>query len=328
MTTYPPATDEKIAEVVEALERFGDKSIIALAGVPGTGKSYIASIAAQRFSHEPLFVREVQFHQSFSYEEFMEGLRIDDRGVANAMPGIFLDLNGIAADDASHRYVLLIEELTRANLSAVLGELLTYLEYRGKRPFYTVYSRKPVYVSENLFILATYNPMDRSAIEIDSALLRRLRVLSFPPDTNQLREMLSTNGLQPQVIDQLAAMFDACKKAYGDDYELGMPFGHGLFAEVRTEEDLTLLYRQRIRYILRRPLLEPHRFTTTIEKHYPWINPGFTVPRPLTARGGDVASAPLRPAAEGPGKLAVEPVGGAGAGAAANEEPAGGTADT
>jgi len=326
MTTYPPATEQKIAEVVEALDRFGAKSIVALAGVPGTGKSYVASIAAQRFANEPLFVREVQFHQSFSYEEFIEGLRIDDKGVANPMPGIFLDLNSIAADDPSHRYVLLIEELTRANLSAVLGELLTYLEYRGKRPFYTVYSRKPVYISENLFILATYNPMDRSAIEVDSALLRRLRVLSFPPDTSQLREMLLANGLPANVIDRLGAMFDACRKAHGDDYELGMPFGHGLFAEVHAEDDLTLLYKQRIRYILRRPLLEPHPFTATIEKHYPWTIPGFRTTELAPAMA---TAAPLPRAAEGEEDLGTAPVGEQEDGAAASEETGtGGSTET
>src|SRR5579862_5124145 len=150
------ATEQKIAQVMAACERYGSRAIIALAGVPGTGKSFIASIAAQRFAHEPLLVREIQFHQSFAYEEFIEGMRIDSGGAVNVFPGIFLDWNRCALDDPNQRYVLLIEELTRANISAVLGELMTYLEYRD-RPFVSVYSRQPVYVAPNLTILATYN---------------------------------------------------------------------------------------------------------------------------------------------------------------------------
>src|ERR1700722_8223899 len=122
MTDYGKATEQKIDEVLDACERSGKRSIIALAGVPGTGKSFIASIAAQRFTHEPTLVREIQFHQSFSYEEFIEGMRIDITGGVSVSPGVFLDWNRCALDDPRQRYVLLVEELTRANISAVLGE--------------------------------------------------------------------------------------------------------------------------------------------------------------------------------------------------------------
>src|ERR1035438_1531795 len=64
---YGAATEKKIKEVIDACERYGNKAIVALAGVPGTGKSFIALIAAQRFANEPTLVREIQFHQSFSY---------------------------------------------------------------------------------------------------------------------------------------------------------------------------------------------------------------------------------------------------------------------
>ena len=148
--------------------------------MPGTGKSFVASIAAQRFSEEPLLVREIQFHQSFSYEEFIEGLRIDNSAGVNVVPGVFLDWNQHALDDPDRRYVLLIEEFTRANLAGVLGELMTYLEHRD-RPFVSVYSRRPIYIAKNLTIMATYNPTDRTAIELDGALIRRLRIIRFLP---------------------------------------------------------------------------------------------------------------------------------------------------
>lgn len=275
--TYGTATENKISEVVDACMRHGSSSIVALAGVPGTGKSFVASIAAQRFSNEPLLVREIQFHQSFSYEEFIEGLRIDESSGVAAVPGIFLEWNQRALEDPENRYVLLIEELTRANLPAVLGELMTYLEHR-ERPFLTVYSRKPARVAANLTLLATYNPTDRSAIELDAALIRRLRIIRCPPDVGQLGEMLERTGLPAPVISKLKGLFDACKAKFPDQYEHLMPFGHGIFAGVTQEQpDLHRLWVERIEHLLRRPLVEPHPFTDIIEENYPWRDPEYQV---------------------------------------------------
>jgi 5-methylcytosine-specific restriction protein B len=275
-TNYGTATEAAISSVVEACERHGSRSIIALAGVPGTGKSFVASIASQRFCGEPLRVREIQFHQSFSYEEFIEGLRIDDSSGVKAMPGVFLEWNERALDDPSNRYVLLIEEFTRANLAGVLGELMTYIEHRD-RPFVSVYSRRPVFVAKNLTLIATYNPTDRTAIELDSALLRRLRVVRFLPSNEQLSEMLA-GTLSSNVISRLQRVFTTCSEKFGSDYEHLMPFGHGVFAEIRGESpDLHLLWRERLTHFLRRPLVEPHPFTDAIEELYPWRDPGFRV---------------------------------------------------
>lgn len=272
---YGPATEAAISSVVTACERYGSRSIVALAGVPGTGKSFVASIAAQRFAGEPLLVREVQFHQSFTYEEFIEGLRIEDASGVNVVPGVFLDWNERALQDPDRRYVLLIEEFTRANLAGVLGELMTYLEHR-ERPFVSVYSRRPVYVAKNLTILATYNPTDRTAIELDGALIRRLRIVRFPPSPDQLGEMLSATNVPPKVLTKLKDLFSECSRRFPDEYQDLMPFGHGIFAEVQAEvPDLHLLWKERIAYLLRRPLVEPHPFTDAIEELYPWRKPDY-----------------------------------------------------
>lgn len=275
MTTYGIATEEKLNEVVTTCSSHGASSIIALSGVPGTGKSFIASIAAQRVTDEPLLVREIQFHQSFSYEEFIEGMRIDETSGISVVPGVFLEWNQRALEDPDHRYVLLIEELTRANLPAVLGELMTYLEHR-ERSFLTLYSRKPVSVAKNLILLATYNPTDRSAIELDTALIRRLRIIRFPPDTAQLSEMLQGSNLSEAAIARLKNLFDNCKSRFPEQYEHLMPFGHGIFANIVNEQpDLHRLWIERIEHLLRRPLVEPHPFTDTIEENYPWRNPQY-----------------------------------------------------
>lgn len=274
---YGSATEAKISEVTDACERHGQRSIIALEGVPGTGKSFMASIAAQRLAGKPELVREVQFHQSFTYEEFVEGMRIDDSGGVDVWPGVFLEWNETALADPDHKYVLLVEELSRANISAVLGELMTYLEYRD-RPFLTIYSRRPVKVAKNLVLIATYNPVDQSAIEIDKALLRRMRVIRFPPSEEQLAEMLAGNGLSSDVIDRLQELFRRCRTEHPDTFDQEMPFGHGIFADVQQENpDLHQLWKERIRYLLRPPLKQPHPYTDIIEDAYPWRDSDFTV---------------------------------------------------
>lgn len=276
---YGAATESKIKEVMDTCTRYGESSIIALSGVPGTGKSYVGRIAAQRLAGDPLRVREIQFHQSTTYEEFVEGLRIDSSGAITVAPGLFLEWNDYATDDPSLSlsWVLLVEELTRANISAVLGELMTFLEDRS-RPFTTTYSRRPVKVARNIILLGTYNPTDRSALEIDAALLRRMRVIEFPPDEGQLQDMLS--GTLPQkVIERIKLLFETVKEKHPAEYEYQMPFGHGIFAEIRQEmPDLNQLWEERIRYILRRPLVQPHPFYDTIRAAYPWTSPDFSEP--------------------------------------------------
>lgn len=278
-TDYGPATEAKISKVRDTCEKHGHRAIVALEGVPGTGKSFVARIAAQRLADQPELVREVQFHQSFTYEEFVEGMRIDDSGGVDVWPGVFLEWNEQALNDPGHTYVLLIEELSRANISAVLGELMTYLEYRD-RPFLTIYSRRPVKVAENLILIATYNPVDQSAIEIDKALLRRMRVIQFPPSEDQLEEMLERNGssLSAEVIDRLQELFRQCRSQGEGNFEQEMPFGHGIFADVGNEQpDLHELWEERIRHLLRPPLKQPHAYTPIIEDHYPWRDPDFSV---------------------------------------------------
>ena len=140
---YGPVTEAKIEQVIRTCERYGNRSIIALSGVPGTGKSFVAKIAAQRIASDPLLVREIQFHPTYSYEEFIEGYRADPGGGFKLKKGVFLEWNYRADNDPDNTYVLLIEELSRANLPSVLGELMTYVEYRD-RDFYTLYGDAPV----------------------------------------------------------------------------------------------------------------------------------------------------------------------------------------
>lgn len=272
LESLPPALRRQVQEVSETLSRHGSTSIVALAGVPGTSKSHVARIAARAFATEGC-LREIQFSPGNTYEEFMEGPRYTEGMKVEILPGLFLELNEEALRNPGNQYVLLIEELTRADLPRVLGELVTYIEYRNPEDtFATMYSRDDkTRVAPNIAILATYNPTDRSAVNVDAAILRRMRVLDFPPNLEMLNEILSENGLDEVVIAQLGSMFDACRSQAGDErFAEVMPFGHGVFASVESEADLYFLWHQELKRMLRRPNTPSHELYETIAENFPW----------------------------------------------------------
>ncbi|MGV3723968.1 MAG: McrB family protein [Actinomycetota bacterium] len=305
---YPPATEAKINEVATALERYGRNSIIVLSGVPGTGKTFVAEVAAQRHCGHPLLVKSIQFHQSYAYEDFMEGLRPTPAGGFVPAAGVFLDWNDRAQADQANRYCLLIEEFTRANIASVLGELMTYIEYRN-RSFTTPLTRRQVTVADNLVVLATMNPRDRSALEVDDALIRRLRIIDCPPDTGQLAEML--RGSLPndgqtqdetQLIAALVRIFEDCEQQHPGTYRELMPFGHGIFAGVEGDQDLFFLWHQRIKHLLERPLVTPHPFTETIKPLYLWKAADPAWSQPVTPSTTDQEEQPEQPVPEQAGQ--------------------------
>lgn len=264
-----PAAQELVEEVVRVASRYGDKSIIVLSGTAGTGKTTFAFEAALRVAGHPLFVTQIQFHGSYSYEDFIEGLRPTEGAGFRPEPGVFLEINERAHRDPENQYLLLVEELSRANITNVLGELMTFLEHRD-RAFVTPVTREEVRVAENLVMLATMNPRDRSALEVDEALIRRFRIIDCPPDSDQLREMLQGRRLTPQTVNQLAGMFDELREAHGQErFNALMPFGHGIFADVQEDDDLTDLWDHQIKHLLYRPLAPEHRLAAEIRRLYP-----------------------------------------------------------
>jgi 5-methylcytosine-specific restriction protein B len=272
LSELPEQVGSAVERVRQALLDHGSRSIVALAGVPGTSKSHTARLAARIFADEGC-VREIQFSPAYTYEEFMEGPRFGAGGAVEVEPGVFLELNESALENPDKQYALLIEELTRADIPRVLGELLTYIEYRGEGDtFVTLYDREEEKrIAPNLAILATYNPTDSSAVSVDAALLRRMRVLDFAPSIPLLRELLSDNGVDDAVIAQLVALFDKCREQVGEDrFSETMPFGHAVFATVTSEADLYPLWCQELKPMLIRPHTPPHELYETIRENFSW----------------------------------------------------------
>ncbi|QEL16159.1 DUF2461 family protein [Limnoglobus roseus] len=155
------------------------KKQLILRGVSGTGKTHVAKSLARLLTRDRAdAVRFVQFHPGYSYEEFVERPTDAEGSVRD---GVLLGCAAEANRRPAETFVLLIDELTRANLPRVFGELLYLLEYRGEAVTLP-YSKRTFRLPSNLLILATANPGDPTADTLDQPLRRRFAFMDMPPD--------------------------------------------------------------------------------------------------------------------------------------------------
>ena len=189
---------------------FKKKNII-LQGAPGVGKTFAAkrlaySIIGQKDTEKIEFV---QFHQNYSYEDFIMGYKPDGEGFT-LKEGIFYRFCKKAASDLGNRYFFIIDEINRGNMSKIFGELLMLIEnnYRGTE-MTLAYSGSRFSVPENLYIIGMMNTADRSLAMIDYALRRRFSFFSMEPGFDsdgftQYKEALANdtfNLLIEKIID-------------------------------------------------------------------------------------------------------------------------------
>jgi 5-methylcytosine-specific restriction protein B len=179
-----------LRELVELLE---DKRQIVLYGPPGTGKTFIARQLAAAIAPDETRRRFVQFHPSTSYEDFFEGYRpstdASDNLSYKLTPGPFAQLADHALLDP-HQHVLVIDELNRANIPKVFGELLFLLEYRDAETA-TLYRPEGFQLPKDLWVIATMNTADRSIASIDAALRRRFHFVPVFPDQGPMSGLLA-----------------------------------------------------------------------------------------------------------------------------------------
>jgi AAA+ ATPase superfamily predicted ATPase len=179
-------SEEDLEELIDAIRSKGQ---VILAGPPGTGKTWIAEHVARYLTDdEPLRFHTVQFHPSYAYEDFVEGFQ----PVAKEEAITFQRTNGLILEivedmeETDDVFVLVIDEINRANIPRVFGELLYLLEYRDKSV--RLQHNSDFSLPKNLKIIGTMNTADRSTRSIDSALRRRFEIFECPAEPEILKQ--------------------------------------------------------------------------------------------------------------------------------------------
>ncbi len=244
-------------------------------GVPGTGKSWYAKrVASNLVDGDPKRMKFLQFHPSASYDDFVEGFvpKLSDAGIVtyDIKPKHFVSFANAAKADPDNKYVMVIDEITRGDPARVFGEMLTYIEptHRGEE-FSLIYSEDIFSIPENLIIITTANPHDRSVGELDDAFVRRFYMREFPADKDLLASWLEAkNNVGKDDIRRIIHFFSLMNESMPNG------FGHAEFFNVYSLDDVKTLWLSKFRFLARRALqydadtlsLLEQKFSTLLEK--------------------------------------------------------------
>ena len=215
------------------------KKNIIMQGAPGVGKTFAAKRLAYSLMgvKDPSRVMLVQFHQSYSYEDFIEGYRPSSEGF-ELVKGAFYSFCKKAADDEGNDYFFIIDEINRGNLSKIFGELFMLIENdkRGSK-LQLLYSRELFYVPSNVYIIGMMNTADRSLAMLDYALRRRFAFVELSPafDSEGFRAYCA--GLDNPRFEALVREVESLNRAIAEDESLGEGFyiGHSYFCNMKPE---------------------------------------------------------------------------------------------
>ena len=213
------------ARLGEWLQRLKRKKQVVFYGPPGTGKTFVAERLARRvISGTRGIWNIVQFHPSYAYEDFIQGIRPRTAGGEvryEMVPGHFLEFCARARRLGTDTpCVLIIDEINRANLAEVFGELMYLLEYR-ERKISLSGGGEPFAIPANVYLIGTMNSADRSIALVDQALRRRFAFIRMKPELEILHSHLKKCGFPSS---NLIALLEEINREINLDCQLGISF--------------------------------------------------------------------------------------------------------
>lgn len=232
-------TEKRYENLVAVLR---NKKNIILQGAPGVGKTFAARRLAWSMMGEKddSRIEFVQFHQNYSYEDFMMGYKPVEDGF-ELKYGIFYRFCQRAANQPDKEFFFIIDEINRGNMSKIFGELLMLIEkdYRGTKAT-LAYNGLSFSVPKNLYIIGMMNTADRSLAMIDYALRRRFSFFEVEPGFDSEGFIHYQNGLNNETLNELINKVKDLNREISLDKSLGKGFciGHSYFCgrDVCTEE--------------------------------------------------------------------------------------------
>ena len=247
------------------------KKNIILQGPPGTGKTFISKKIAERITGNRENIFSIQFHQSYSYEEFVVGYKPNSEGNFALQKGSLIQVCERAKQNENENFVMFIDEINRANISKVFGELLSLIENDKRGPENAVkilYSENDInfYIPGNLYFICAMNTADRSLKMVDYALRRRFSFFEFKPefDKPEFKNFLKDKNVNAKTIDRIVNNISKVNQQISDDnFELGDGYciGHSYFCPKGNSSDSfgDQWYEQIIEYEIK-PLINEYYF--------------------------------------------------------------------
>ena len=230
-------------ELKVMLSRLREKKNLILQGPPGVGKTFLAERLAFAMLEETASdrIKMVQFHQSYSYDDFVRGYRPkqDKAGHFGLQNGVFFNFCERARQDPDRDYVFLIDEINRGNLSQIFGELLMLIEADKRKakfgmPLLYPFPDEPnFFVPDNIYMIGMMNLADRSLALVDYAVRRRFAFATLKSrfDGTGLRDWLLQRRMKPQLVDLIVQRLSSLNQQISGDEMLGPNYeiGHSFF---------------------------------------------------------------------------------------------------